>query len=40
MLLASKMKISGIEKTKANMNSQNKIFGNHIDNSSIKIMCN
>ena len=33
MLLASKVKISGIEKTKANMNSRNKIFGKHIDNS-------
>ena len=40
MLLASKVKISGIEKTEANMNSRNKIFGKHIDNSSVKVMCN
>ena len=40
MLLASKVKISSNEKTKVNMNSRNKIFGKHTDNSPIKIKCN
>ena len=41
MLAASKVKMSGSEKIKANMNTCKKIFGKHTcDNSSIKITCN
>ena len=40
MLAGSKVKMSGGEKIKEKMNTGNKIFGKHIDNSSIKIMCN
>ena len=37
MLEASKVKMSGSEKIKANMNTGNKIFGKHIPK---KIFCN
>ena len=36
--VASKVKMSGSEKIKANMNTGNKIFGSTYDNSSIKII--
>ena len=37
--VASKVKMSGSEKIKANMNTGNEIFGSTYDNSSIKIIC-
>ena len=42
MLAASKVKMSGSEKTKVNMNTGNKIFGKYIRQlrHNVKIMCN
>ena len=36
----AQVKMSGSEKIEVNMNTENKIFGKHYDNSSIKIICN